>query len=252
MIDKKISTSKDNTSEILRDNLQKRLDLAESLQKFTRTRILMLLWAYKELSVKDLCDKLGKSWPTVNRHLEDLNDAGVLDVREEKSPGPKNKKLYSMKPNILMYTRIAFRDIEGLSTEDTKKLFMKGFISDGKTMEILKSVLEDITPYFNVLQDMLNMEDIKTHDALKKFMIENRVSYYIEALDEKEFEFYLKKYSELYNELVNFRKKRLEELKGEKIERPYLTCHMLLPIKKIQEARVQRIWQVPEMKSEKG
>lgn len=242
MATKKKIKSENSDIEDLREHLKKRLDLAESLHNFTRTRILMLLWAYKEQSVKDLCDKLGKSWPTVNRHLEVLDEAGVLDIRGIKSPGPKKKKLYSLKPNILMSTRITFKDTKQLSINDIKKLYVKGFESDGKTIDILKQVLDDITPYFEDLQGMINTEDINTHDALRDFMLKNRVSYYIEALDEVEFQFYLKKYSELYNELVEFRKKRLEELKGKKMERPYITAHMIVPVKKIQEARVQRFW----------
>ncbi len=242
MAKKKSESLENNTIEDLFLSIEKRLNLAESLHNFTRVRILMLLWAYKEQSVKDLCDKLGKSWPTVNRNLTVLIEAGVIDVRGIDSPGPKKKKLYSLKPDILMRTRIMSRDVQDFPVEKVKNLYIKGFESDGKTIETVKNVMEDIIPYFQDLQTTLSSEPLENHEDLQKFMIENRVSYYIEALDEEEFKIYLKKYSELYNEMVVFRKKRLEELKGEKVKKPHIVFHTIIPIKKIQEARIQRFW----------
>ena len=240
---KKEFTEKDINQ--LKQAIAGRMLLAEQMQEFTRTRILLLLWAYKEQSVKELCEKLGKSWPTVNRHLVTLEKAGILDTREEISPGPKNKKIYSLKPNILMKTRTSLKEFRNIPSKDLKELLIRGFQSDSKTINIVKKVFDDIINYFEDLQRKIKEIDPSDFDNFRDlgdFLLRRRVSYYIEALDDVEFEFYMNEYHKLYNKLVAFREKRLEETKGEKVSRPFLAFHSIIPIKKIQEARFNRFW----------
>ena len=92
----------------LKADLKNRSDTIDAINNTTKIRILLLLWIYKEQSIKALCTKLGKSRPTVTGHLEGLEEAGLLDKREEKSRGKYNRKIYSVIPDIIKYTRLGF------------------------------------------------------------------------------------------------------------------------------------------------
>jgi len=120
----------------LKTRIKNQVEVMDAINNTTKIRILLLLWIYKEQSVNDLCDKLGKSWPTVKTHLKDLIDAGLLNTREEKSRGPNKKIIYSVIPNLLAYTRLGF-DLLKLPPEDIVEILSHDLLSDAKTIEII-------------------------------------------------------------------------------------------------------------------
>ena len=226
--------------EQLKTQLKIQAEVVDALNKTIRIRILLLLWAYKEQSVNDLCKKLGKSWPTTTKHLEVLEEAGLLDTREEKSRGPKNKKIYSVKPNIIQSTRLGF-DFLKLPPEDIVEILSNDLKSDAKTLEIIKKIFDDLTPYHEELERILR-EITPNRENLEEFYLKKHVNYYVELLDEEEFEFYFEKYREFLDNLEKFRNKRRDQRKSTLIEKPYALLNIILPIKEIQEARFKRFW----------
>lgn len=226
--------------EQLKTQLKIQAEVVDALNKTIRIRILLLLWAYKEQSVNDLCKKLGKSWPTVTKHLEVLEKAGLLDTREEKSRGPKNKKIYSVKPNIIQSTRLGF-DFLKLPPEDIVEILSNDLKSDAKTLEIIKKIFDDLTPYHKELERILR-EITPNRENLEEFYLKKHVNYYIELLDEEEYEFYFEKNQEFLENLEAFRNKRRDQRKSAQTEKPYAVLNIILPIKEIQEARFKRFW----------
>ena len=224
----------------LKSRIKNQVEVMDAINNATKVRILLLLWIYKEQSVNDLCEKLGKSWPTVKGHLKDLKDAGLLNTREERSRGPKNKKIYSVIPNLLAYTRLEF-DFLKLPPQDIVDILSHDLKSDAKTLEIIKKIFEDLPPYYNELDRKLK-ELPPTGANMKDFYLRKHVNYYVELLDEEEFEFYFEKYQEILRDLEIFRSERKKPKKPAQTDKHYAVLDIILPIKEIQEARFKRFW----------
>ncbi|MHA1490540.1 MAG: ArsR family transcriptional regulator [Promethearchaeota archaeon] len=221
---------------------KRQFEVVDAINKIIRVRILLLLWAYNEQSVNDLCVKLGKSWPTVTRHLNVLEKVGLLNVREEKSRGPKNKKIYSVIPEILSLTRFEENFLRKITPEDAIEIFSHDLTSDAKIIDIFKKIFDDIIPYYGELGRILReMQDVSV-SQMEDFYLKKRVNYYVEILNDEEFEFYIKRYNELLKDFITFRSERAKQDKSVESEKPFATIHMVLPIKKIQEARFKRFW----------
>ncbi|TFG14942.1 MAG: transcriptional regulator [Promethearchaeota archaeon] len=212
----------------------------QALNKTIRIRILLLLWAYKEQSINELCEKLGKSWPTVTKHIDILEKSGILEVREEKSRGPKNKKIYSVIPDLLQSTRFGY-DFLKLPPEDVVEILSQDLKSDAKTLEIIKKIFDDLTPYHEEIGRNLR-EMTPNRKNLEEFYKKKHVTYYVEVLDEEEFEFYSNRYDQFLEELEAFRIERKKKDKKKRTEKPYVVLDIRLPIKEIQEARFKRFW----------
>jgi predicted transcriptional regulator len=226
--------------EVLKAQIKRQTEIIEELNKMIRIRILILLWAYKEQSVNELCKKLGKSWPTVTKHLEALEKVGLLNSREVKSRGPKKKKIYSARPDLLQSTRLGF-DFLKLPPEDVLEILSQDLKSDSKTLEIIKKIFNDLVPYHEELERKLREVKLSKNN-LEDFYIQKHVNYYVEALDEEEFVFYFEKYKNFLNDIETFRSERKKIKGNDQTEKPYAVLHIILPIKEIQEARFKRIW----------
>ncbi|MBD3194845.1 MAG: ArsR family transcriptional regulator [Candidatus Lokiarchaeota archaeon] len=234
--------SKEIDTKQLEEQIAQQIKIADALNKMIRIRILTLLWIYREQSVNDLCEKLGKSWPTVNTHLEALEESGLLDIRRVKSPGPKNKKLYSVKPNMLKYTRLN-PDFLKLPPEKVVEILMKDIESDAKTLTLIQKVLDDIPPYQEELQRKLKQMS-PSNEKLKQFYLKKHINYYVETLDEEDFEYYFEKQMELFEELEEFKKEKKQKDSLEETEKSYILFQVILPVREIQKARSNRLWKV--------
>ncbi len=224
----------------LKDRIKNQVEVIDAINNITRIRILLLLWIYKEQSAKDLCEKLGKSWPTVTKHLGVLEESGLLKVREVKSRGQFNKKIYSVIPNLLAYTRLGF-DFLKLPPEDIVEILSHDLRSDAKTIEIIKKIFEDLPPYYDELDRKL-FELSPTRKNMDDFYFKKHINYYVELLDEEEFEFYFEKYQGMLKELETFRSERKKPKKSIQTDKIYTVLDIILPIKEIQEARFKRFW----------
>jgi len=240
MVDSKSNLLNESKKDRLKENIKQKTDVVNALNSLIRIRILILLWAYKEQSVNDLCDKLGKSWPTVNKHLEILENEGLLDLREVKSPGPRDKKLYSANPDLIKYTRLGFEFLD-LDPKDVVEILLEDVKSDGITLEIIQRIFDDLIPYHQELERKLKETEL-TNEALKNFYERSHVNYYVEILDEEEFDYYFQRYKEFLDDMEKYKAKRKKQMGKEINKKPYAAFHVILPLKKVQEARFKRYW----------
>jgi ArsR family transcriptional regulator len=84
-------------------------DLAQFFKLFadeTRLRILTYLADERELSVTDLCNKLGHSQPAVSHHLALMRAAGLIHLRRE---GKFN--FYSVRSTSMLQDVVRFLDV---------------------------------------------------------------------------------------------------------------------------------------------
>jgi predicted transcriptional regulator len=241
MADSELTQSEKQNPEQIKKNLKIQEKVTATINKMIRIRILILLWAYGKQSINDLCEKLDKSWPTINKHLGILHEAGVLEVEEVKSRGPKNKKLYSTIPDLIKSTRLGYEFLK-LPPKDIKEILARDIKSDVKTLEIIKKVFNDLTPYHEELER--NLREIKPErKTLKEFYKKKHINYYVETLDDEEFsDFYYEKYNKFLEELEEFRNKKKSKKDSSDTEKPYIALHIILPIKEMQEARFKGFW----------
>lgn len=240
MVESKSDTLSKSKTETLMRTIKQKTKVVEALNSLIRIRILILLWAYKEQSVNDLCEKLGKSWPTVNKHLTILEDAGLLDLREVKSPGPRDKKLFSTRADLLKYTRLGFEFLK-LDPKDVLEILLEDVNSDGTTLKLIQKIFDDVIPYHEELVRKLKEIELDK-EKLEEFYERSHVNYYVETLDEEEFDYYFERYKEFLADMEKYKEKRRKERGQEKTEKPYAAFHIILPLKKIQEARFKRFW----------
>jgi DNA-binding transcriptional ArsR family regulator len=241
MADSELTQSEKQNPEQIKKNLKIQEKVVATINKMIRIRILILLWAYGKQSINDLCEKLDKSWPTINKHLGILHKARVVEVEEVKSRGPKNKKLYSTVPNLIKETRLGY-DFLKLPPKDVKEILARDIKSDAKTLEIIKKVFSDLNPYHEELGR--NLREIKSDgETLKEFYNKKHVNYYVETLDDEEFsEFYHDRYKQFLMELEEFRNKKKSNKDPTDTDKPYIAFHIILPIKEMQEARFKGFW----------
>ncbi|TFG06330.1 MAG: ArsR family transcriptional regulator [Promethearchaeota archaeon] len=224
----------------LKTQIKNQVETVEAINNMTRLRILLLLWIYEEQSINDLREKLGKSWPTVTKHLEILEESGILNTREVKSRGPYSKKIYSVKPDLLKSTRLQL-DFLKLPPKDVVEIISHDLKSDEETLDIIKKIFEDFPPYYEELER--NLREISpTRQNLEEFYLKKHVNFYVELLDEEEFEFYFNKYLEFLKDLETFRTERKKKKKQKMTKKHYAVFDLILPLKEIQEARTKRLW----------
>jgi len=108
-------------------------------------------------------------------------------------------------------------------------------------LDIIKKIFDDLTPYHEEIERNLR-EMIPDRKKLEEFYKKKHINYYVEVLDDEEFEFYTSRYKQFLEELEAFRMERKKENKKNQTEKPYAVLDILLPIKEIQEARFKRFW----------
>ncbi len=234
--DKELSNSSSERADI--NNMEFQLKVAETLNDLTKIRILLLLWASGELSINELCEKLGKTRPTVLKHLKELKKTGLLKVQRKE----KKMKMYSVIPNLLELTRLDLEHLKSLPSAQVKRILEKDLDSDKKTIQLIKKILDDCIPYYQDLKKYLKEAHKLTPDEIETFYKRKHINYYVEVLDEEEYQEYFKFYEELMEKMDDFREKRKMQGKPNNNKKPFASFHIILPIKEIQEARFNRMW----------
>lgn len=234
--------SKEDDLSKVKQKVVSAIKIGKAIRKFIHARILLLLLVYKELSIMDLCKILDKSWPTINRHLKILEEAGIVEIRRVSGKGPKKKKIYSVKSDILEQTRLDYDELKELPFRDVKYILSRELRGDIWTMEFVQKLIDDLIPYLNAFEKQLRDIKFSSSETSVDFYCEYKASHYLEALDEEEYAFYLEKYKDLYKELSEFRKKKRKQEVPIKTARPYGVFHIIMPLKKIQESNYNLYW----------
>ncbi len=79
------------------DYAEKAIKVIRAYQNKSKSQIIHLLYIYYELSTRDLEKLLKKSKPTILRNIEELIELGLVEVREETSPGKYDKRIYKIR-----------------------------------------------------------------------------------------------------------------------------------------------------------
>ena len=209
-------------------NYDSRVSIGKLIEKSEiRMKIRGLLTIYNELSLTELCAKIGRSKSTVHPHLQLLIEYNIVQVtREKKVRGNIPAKYYSLTPNAHELLEFAGVDISGGIDEQ----LADSIIKSGKNFnKYHKTLLEMHIKFFNKLA--------KSGDAAK---ILREMKYYTEGYTGTTFyltEDQLKRWRKLYFDLsIDFYKQVIKENKeNPNTEKPYYFFAKILPLKKIYE-----------------
>jgi predicted transcriptional regulator len=129
-----------------------------------QNEIRLLIWGllniYPELSFTELAQKLGKSKSTLFPHIQELIDAGLMQIsKEKKVRGSIPAKYYSIVPDAL--EKIVFTAIDtsgGINEEVSQQL-----INAGKSkINYSKMILEMGVKFWKAVEDLDLLKFLKT------------------------------------------------------------------------------------------
>ena len=109
-------------------------------------------------------------------------------------------------------------------------------------MRIIIKVLEDMLPYYRDLTIILKEMDNPGISDLEEFYNKKHVNYYVDVLDNDEFDYYFEQYKKFLENLEEYRRNNRSKGVDGKAPKPHAAVHMILPIKRIQEAQYDRLW----------
>lgn len=202
--------------------------LMEMFENETSFEIIMLLITYRELSLTQLTDKIGKSKPTIHRYLQRLQKSDIVkETREKKVRGNIYAKYYSA--NIKKLQELPY-----ISQEEYTKL------NSEQKIEVYKVVIEFLKPTISFLKNSLEklhsfLDNLAsaTNETIQQFMAPQDLHLTMNFFNEVQYQKYLQL-------LIDFKQKMLkmlveEEKKNPGATKPYLVFDSIIPFKKILE-----------------
>ncbi len=207
------SKSSEATSEIV----EKMLKMVRARSHSLKFKLLQLLMIYGELSTSELVEKVGKSKPTILKHLDELEDLGEVSFRTEISPGAYDRRIYSS-------TNPSWR-IEGQSLRERVRKNPKlavGYMNfQLSQLLLLKEIIDSMVDY----QKRLNNEVMKAFNSKE---IEEMIDLFKDNLGQVHQQ-YLSK-AQLHG-------------RGPETPKEYLKLELLLPIRRLIEQLTKSEWE---------
>lgn len=221
----------DGNSENLSENSPKTIvkELEDSfyrqmkiLQDPITFKVYLLLLTYNELSLVELTQKVGKSKPTVFRHVQKLIEADfVTESREEKVRGSILAKFYRPKmDNFAPKNPFMPDQLQSLSNEDRIRFYREICRATGVSINFIKSALDELQIYL----------DQKPVEEIPDFIMAPDIILNLQFLPEKAYNKWFEGYQKF---MMEFFQSMQAEILNPDIERPYALILGVLPVKKI-------------------
>lgn len=203
----------------LADNFYQQMKILQDPITF---KIFLLLLTYNELSLVDLTQKVGKSKPTVFRHVQKLIEANyVTESREEKVRGSILAKYYRPKmDNFTPKNPIRPDTLQSLSNEDRIRFYREICRAIGVSIHFIKSALDELQAYL----------DKKSVDEIPEFVVAPDISLSLQFLTENAYKKWVEGYQKF---MMEFFQSMQAELLHPDNERPYALILGILPVKNI-------------------
>jgi DNA-binding transcriptional ArsR family regulator len=185
-------------------------------------KIFLLLLTYNELSLVELTQKVGKSKPTVFRHLQKLIEANyVIESREEKVRGSILAKYYRPKlDNFSPSHAMAPDQLQLLPTSEKIRFYREICQATNVTINFIKSALDELQLYL----------ENKPAEEIPNFVLAPDISLSLNVLSEKAYQ----KWLEIYQKaMMEFYQTMQPELMNPDTEKPYALMLGILPMKNI-------------------
>ncbi|MFX1255782.1 MAG: ArsR/SmtB family transcription factor [Promethearchaeota archaeon] len=212
------------------------IDTLEAYSHEVRSRMMLLLEIYGELSLSELTEKLNKSKPTISRHAKILKDLGFIKFEEGGTHGNITQHKYSLNHNKL-------KSIDGQTLqkiEDTQEFYeatLKKISSFTAFYENLRWISEAASSY---LEKMAKEVQKNATDRLMMNLIN------LDNLGEISY-FYLtkKQLKALLDLQERFDKEFLEIYRqsDDSEPKPYLFQRIIMPIEHLIQASQKKEWE---------
>lgn len=227
--------------ENVKDMAKRIVRTIEALNNQTRMRLVTLLIMYKELSLNRLSKKLGLSKSTALRHLKELEENGLVNIRREKVRGPRLKQYYSVTPLLrntpdpMKFVRLSHAMLRKIPPEEALEALISDLKADASFFSIIKMIFDDIITYNKQLQENLKEFRPTKYEVIEKlFSTENHYRYSFWYLTKPQYKAFRLRYQEFTRMLRKDFELLTEENKDAIDEKhPYFVFHTLIPLKKI-------------------
>lgn len=234
--------------ETVQDRAKKIIRTIEVLNNQTRLRLVTILIMYNELSLNRLSKKLGLSKSTALRHLKDLEEAELVNIRREKVRGPRLKQYYSVTPLLrntpdpMKFVRLSHEMLRKFPPEEALEALISDLKADASFFSIIKMIFDDIITYNKELQENLSVFRPTNYEIIEKlFSTENHYRYLFWYLTKPQYEAFRLRYQEFTRKLREDFELLAEENKDVIDEKhPYFVFHTLIPLKKIFDRKSER------------
>ncbi|MHA2363249.1 MAG: winged helix-turn-helix domain-containing protein [Candidatus Hodarchaeales archaeon] len=245
----------DKDSEKVKEQQKDVLDFVKAFNNKLKSRILLLLRIYNELSTTDLCNKLKKTKSTVLRNTESLIESGFIIVREDHfTPGKYPKKYFRLNKKKFTFKYVSGSDLRPL-IKDYPQLIIDYIQHVKGNYHTIKNIIDSACIYLDkyekeveknvnsllVLKKQDNREEIEKEieDKIKKIELITKDNLGMNSLT------YLNKI-----QMIGFFKDEMdindvledESLREESLPKSYLYLRMLLPIQRVIEINSADEW----------
>lgn len=222
MMDQNKNDSNTSANNVLKEIEEKFISKIKIMQDPLTFKVFLLLLTYNELSLVELTQKVGKSKPTVFRHVQKLIEANfVQESREEKVRGSILAKFYRPKlENFAPSYALSPERLQAFSDEERLRLYKEICMVTGVTVNFIKSALDELQLYL----------DTKPKEEIPNYILAPDITLSLNMLSEKAYH----KWIEIYQKaMMEFFQTMQAELMNPDIEKPYTIMLGILPAKKM-------------------
>jgi len=203
------------------------------LRNKIQIKIILTLFIFQELSLSELCKKIGKSKITTYRHLKSLINRGLIHIsREEKVQGSIKAKFYKLKNNRFSKVHLdKIRKLLEIADLEKRRKNLENYINlILSSVMLIQEPLNLYNKFINFLKNNINMEVSNFILELEKIPPPIEIMFF----SEKQFKKVLELLNSLYIKIKNISLEDTDQ--GEKEEKPYLFATILIEMKKLLQA----------------
>ena len=215
------------------------MNLIEAYKHPIRADILLYLRIHKRISLTDLAKLIGKSKPTISRHikiLEKKNLVTVIATRSENTPGNINPHYYELTKNVS----------HAVKGEDILVALQE---NPSKTQEIVENMMDARMSYYRFLHrvseltiDYLEkmkeatLENIDSQKEVKKILHDHTGHISLDFLNKETVYEIVELNTDEFDSIVKKHRNDQSDIN------PYVFIKVLLPLKRIMDMEQENIW----------
>lgn len=193
-----------------------------------KTRIMMMLRIYSELSLTQLSKKMGKVKSTISKHMKELIELGLVNQEERPARGNIDQIVYSAA--LIGFKGKTYDELKGDNSKEIFTYLQEEFQINRRLFSYILEVNQQLLPYIADFYDKepSDITDEFIHETYRYDTCIPRFRF----MTKEEYLQYRKEYIEWENKFI--RQMELKRLK-ESIEKPkeFMVINELIPIRKI-------------------
>ncbi|MHA1718535.1 MAG: ArsR family transcriptional regulator [Promethearchaeota archaeon] len=212
------------TSDNLKTRFDSQIEFINLLNDPTRLRILLLLFLYKRLSLKQISQLVHRTQPAISRQLEKFINLGIIKITKRQVKGLITAKFYELIPDFIETATI----IMDPKQEIPKNIIKEMEILQIKAKENLFKTISQLFIHYAELYKNLAQRAQDTEDSFGIDLPPFNLS--ILPLSNKIYKYYKEENFKLTQKVIELIKEEDED-ENEDFERPVMLFNTILSVK---------------------